>query len=286
MPFVANVKQQRHILKKIWHHFNHSQLVKCRFFTTAPSIFSLQNCNLLHHRRVSSKTQFAECTQNKSQLFVFHHEWPDDVRMELLQDMIVIENFVTEREEQQLCAEAEKSMKRMRYQYDHWDNAIQGYREREKLDWSEENANVIERLRNKAFTENVIPQVHIIDLAADGIIKPHVDSSRYCGNTISGLSLLTDCIMRLKRVDENEYKQNTLDEDKYGSDETTQNANQKEKREFNYFADILLRRRSLYIMKDSARYKFSHEVLPTKSKFLENEIVKDRRISIICRNHT
>lgn len=129
--------------------------------------------------------------------------------------------------------------------------------------------------------------MHIIDLAADGIIKPHVDSSRYCGNTIAGLSLLTDCIMRLKRVDENEYKQNTFDQDQSGAQNDTKEIERnEEKQEFNYFADILLRRRSLYIMKDSARYKFSHEVLVTKSKFRGSEVVKNRRISIICRNKT
>lgn len=88
--------------------------------------------------------------------------------------------------------------------------------------------------------------------------------------------------MRLKRVDENQYKQSREGEDTNRTSQ--QERHQQEKSEFNYFVDILLKRRSLYIMKDSARYKFSHEVLASKSKFIGNEIVKDRRISIICRN--
>lgn len=136
MHFVAGVRQQRHILTRIWKNFNQSQQNKCQFFGSTSNVLPVLTklkCSLmsLHHRCYSSETQFANSIQNKmNDLFVFHHEWPDGVRTDLLQDMIVIENFVTEIEEQRLCAEAEKSMKRMRYQYDHWDNAIQGYRAR------------------------------------------------------------------------------------------------------------------------------------------------------------
>lgn len=276
---MARTHLQRNILKQIgnYQHLcinNPSWILKC-----------VRKPMLLHHRYISSHLNFVDHTDNK--LFDFHNDWPVNVKSVFQQDMILIEDFVSETEEERLVAEAEKSMKRarMRYQYDHWDNAIHGYREMEKIDWKTENKDILNKVQNKAFDSSVLPHVHILDLAADGIIKPHVDSSRYCGSTIAGLSLLTDCIMRLKRVDENQYKQNREGEDMKDPNRPKEQTQIEEKNEFNYFVDVLLKRRSLYIMKDSARYKFSHEVLPSRTKFQNNEICKDRRISIICRNN-
>lgn len=51
------------------------------------------------------------------------------------------------------------------------------------------------------------------------------------------------------------------------------------------YADVLLKRRSLYIMKGSARYDYKHEILSNdNSKFDGVVVFKDRRISVICRN--
>nr|AGM32836.1 GTP-binding protein [Coptotermes formosanus] len=49
--------------------------------------------------------------------------------------------------------------------------------------------------------------------------------------------------------------------------------------------DILLKQRSLYIMKNTARYEFTHEILGSAySKFGDQIIPRGRRISVICRN--
>lgn len=271
---MARVKWKRDILKQIGSKVHQNVNISFPFWESKCKPISL------HRRLLSSKSPINLVDQNSNQLFEFHNDWPLNVKKSFCEHMIVIEDFITLAEEERLVSEAEKSMKRarMRYQYDHWDNAIHGYREMEKTEWQQENEKILNNVRTKAFDSNILPHVHILDLAADGIIKPHVDSSRYCGSTIAGLSLLTDCIMRLKRVDENQYKQN-----KEGEDETLR-PSQSEMTEFNYFVDILLKRRSLYIMKNSARYNFSHEVLPSQAKFRNNEIFKDRRISIICRN--
>ncbi|XP_054708779.1 alpha-ketoglutarate-dependent dioxygenase alkB homolog 7, mitochondrial-like isoform X2 [Uloborus diversus] len=79
---------------------------------------------------------------------------------------------------------------------------------------------------------------------------------RFCGDTIAGLSLLSSSIMRLAKE------------------------NNKEK-----FVDVLLSRRSLYIMKGTSRYDFTHEILEdAKSYFKNKHVPRDRRVSIICRN--
>ncbi len=68
--------------------------------------------------------------------------------------------------------------------------------------------------------DDLLAHVHILDIHKDGYIKPHVDSVRFCGNTIAGLSLLSDSIMRFKNVNNESL-----------------------------YANVLLKRRSLYIIR-------------------------------------
>lgn len=58
-----------------------------------------------------------------------------------------------------------------------------------------------------------------------------------------------------------------------------------EKKKGLYSVKILLKRYSLYIMSHTARYNFTHEILKNEESFVNGkEVVKNRRISIICRN--
>ncbi|BFY99762.1 hypothetical protein BsWGS_02802 [Bradybaena similaris] len=175
----------------------------------------------------------------------------------LAKDMLVQKDFLTEEEETSLLNEAERYLSRLRYQSGHWDNAIQGYRETEKTSWNENNSKVINRVKKLAFGIGVVPlpHVHVLDISKDGYIKPHVDAVRFCGDTIAGMCLLSSCVMRLALE---------KDSSKYG--------------------DVFLPRRCLYIMKNRARYEFTHEVLKAEDSVFRNQIVpRDRRISVICR---
>ncbi|CAF0716926.1 unnamed protein product [Brachionus calyciflorus] len=179
------------------------------------------------------------------------------------QFMIIKEDFINENEEKSLLDEIDPYMKRLRYEFDHWDDAIHGYRETERLNWNEQNSKILERVKKFAFesfagTEktNLLNHIHILDLHQDGYIKPHVDAVRFCGNTIAGICLLSDAVMKLT---------NEKDKNKYGL--------------------ALLKRRGLYIMKDTIRYDYAHEVLKNTESIFKNQVVnKTRRISIICRN--
>ncbi|KAG5880884.1 hypothetical protein JTB14_001460 [Gonioctena quinquepunctata] len=176
----------------------------------------------------------------------------------LVDSMTLHYDFLSEGEEKSIMDEIEPYMKRLRYEFDHWDDAIHGYRETERLNWNEENTKILNRVRSIAFPPHVsqLKFVHILDLDKNGYIKPHIDAIRFCGDTIAGLSLLTDSVMRLVH-----------DQHKH------------------LYADILLKRRSLYIMKNSARFDYTHEILNNeKSYFRDEKISKDRRISVICRN--
>ncbi|CAN0326924.1 unnamed protein product, partial [Phaeothamnion confervicola] len=39
---------------------------------------------------------------------------------------------------------------------------------------------------------------HAIDLAPEGFIKPHVDSVKFSGRVVAGLSLVSAAVMRLR----------------------------------------------------------------------------------------
>ncbi|XP_008327924.1 alpha-ketoglutarate-dependent dioxygenase alkB homolog 7, mitochondrial [Cynoglossus semilaevis] len=167
-------------------------------------------------------------------------------------------SFITEEEEEAFLRELEPGLKKKRYESDHWDDAIHGYRETERDRWSPECEKILSRVRSVAFNEgsSLLGPVHILDLDKSGYIKPHVDSVKFCGSTIAGLSLLSDSVMRL-------VKENSNSE----------------------WLDLMLPRRSLYILRDQARYDFTHEVLKDEDSFFNgHRVPRQRRISVICRN--
>ncbi|XP_067828914.1 alpha-ketoglutarate-dependent dioxygenase alkB homolog 7, mitochondrial-like isoform X2 [Heptranchias perlo] len=160
--------------------------------------------------------------------------------------------FVSPAEEAALLRELEPQLRRQRYQREHWDQAIHAYRETEKSRWTEQNERIVQRLRDIAFPPGVpqLSMVHVLDLDKSGFIRPHVDSVKFCGDTIAGLCLLSGSVMRLLSED------NEADR-----------------------VDLLLQQRG------AARYRFSHQILREEESFLGGQKVpRERRISIICRN--
>uniref|UniRef100_A0A8D0HKR8 Alpha-ketoglutarate-dependent dioxygenase alkB homolog 7, mitochondrial n=1 Tax=Sphenodon punctatus TaxID=8508 RepID=A0A8D0HKR8_SPHPU len=166
--------------------------------------------------------------------------------------------FLSAREEAGLARELEPLLRRQRYQPQHWDRAIHGYRETEKSQWSQESLAILQRVWDTAFPPGV-PQlslVHVLDLEKSGYIKPHVDSVKFCGCTIAGLSLLSASVMRLV------------------SEKTPED-----------WVELLLEPRSLYILRGPARYEFTHEILRDEESFFDGrKVPRERRVSVVCRN--
>ncbi|XP_064386959.1 alpha-ketoglutarate-dependent dioxygenase alkB homolog 7, mitochondrial-like [Halichondria panicea] len=173
----------------------------------------------------------------------------------------IISNFVSSEEEEQLMVDIRRTLRGRKYLYDHWDGAIEGYSETEKSNWSESNTPVIQRLKAvaaAAVTDKVVvplEQVHVLDLAEDGHIKPHVDSVKFCGEVICGISLLSDSVMQLQHE---EYPDRWI--------------------------HALLSRFSLYIMRGVIRYKYTHAIPTNENSVFKGErITKQRRVSVISR---
>ncbi|OQR71688.1 transcription factor collier-like [Tropilaelaps mercedesae] len=167
------------------------------------------------------------------------------------------ENFISKDEEGRLIEEIEPHLKRLRYERDHWDGAIVGYREVERKQWSQENQQVMNRVRERCFAFDALhlPMVHCLDIAKEGEIKPHVDAVRFCGSIITGLSLMSTAVMRLALE----------------SDDSR-------------WVKILLPQRSVYVMSGPSRYNFTHAILADKESFFkERHIPRERRISVMFR---
>lgn len=48
--------------------------------------------------------------------------WPEEERIEFMRDMKVYQSFISDKEEGFLYDEVENYMKRLRYEFDHWDD--------------------------------------------------------------------------------------------------------------------------------------------------------------------
>lgn len=174
--------------------------------------------------------------------------------------LVVLPEFVSEGEEQALLAEVDLPLRKLRYDAHHWDNAIRFYRELHKSKWTPTSSAILARVRQlPCFSEEQVQLssvAHVLDLeAVRGEVLPHVDSLDYVGKTVSGISLLSPSIMRLQHV------QSSL------------------------VVDVLLPTRSLYIMRRSARYDYSHAVLGGPSLEWQGRVLpRDRRIAFLFRD--
>ncbi len=159
--------------------------------------------------------------------------------------------------------------------------------------WSDANKRIIERIK-ALFSSTVrwLDGVHVLDLSNEGYILcsdliddnflsnigPHVDSIKFSGGIVTGLSLLSSSVMRLNF--ENPETATAL-----------QTVPQEDKQHVTI--DLFLLPRSLYIMQHAARYECKHQIFLVEQNHQEHFIpehfkipnpFKSRRISVICRD--
>lgn len=61
--------------------------------------------------------------------------WPEELKRTVERDFTVIPNFITVEQHENLLDEIEATLKKRRYQPDHFDKVISGYKETEKSIW-------------------------------------------------------------------------------------------------------------------------------------------------------
>ncbi|EPQ58381.1 hypothetical protein GLOTRDRAFT_57321 [Gloeophyllum trabeum ATCC 11539] len=137
----------------------------------------------------------------------------------------------------------------------HLDGVIRNYRETHLTAWPEHELQgltpVLKRLYDLTPTRDV--QTHLLHLASDGEIRPHVDNVTASGNWILGVSLGADRILRLESMDESD----------------------------NY--DVLLPSGSLYIQEGNLRYNYKHSILNAR-EFRGEKLAGGQRLSIMIRD--
>ena len=118
----------------------------------------------------------------------------------------------------------------------------------------------------------------MIDYHADGELNAHVDSVRFSGKTVSGLSLLSPAIMRLRPAPDAEDPE--ADSDSYHVTFSTPMDGEAG------HVDLLLPPRSLYVLSRASRYQYTHELRPDHSRFLglAEPVVRSHRMSVIFRD--
>lgn len=184
-------------------------------------------------------------------------------------DCMVFEDFLTKGEHDSLANEIVSDdcdlrlqrFRRKKYEMDHWDSVIKGYKELERHIefWNESNAKTLRKTQAfihehlKAHVDDCVNldwlPPHIIDLASDGAISPHVDSIKFSGKVVAGLSLLSERTMWLRLADQQTDTPKIC---------------------------LKLPPRSLYILCNKARYELAHSVECNPSS--------ERRLSIIFRD--
>jgi len=153
-------------------------------------------------------------------------------------------------------------------------------------------------------------QPHAIYLKENGVLSAHVDSVKFSGYIVAGLSLLSPSIMRLKPASPSEIVSLGQDYDDDDADEEEEdqgnsdsdrgenidcNSHDKKQEHSNKcldnvgHVDLYLPPLSLYILSGESRFQYTHELLDSGETFVLNddeEIVVHRkdRISVIFRD--
>lgn len=206
---------------------------------------------------------------------------------------VVFPGFLSEAEGRDLLKEVQKRMNRRRFEEGHWDSVISKYREIELKTPDEVNnmealsddsnvqefAQTIRRTRDLlrsylsphlAKNEILWLPCHAIDLSKDGKLDAHVDSVKFSGEIIAGISLLSDSIMRLRPA-----------KGEWTDDETIVEG-------LDGHVDLYLPKLSLYCLHGNSRFQYSHELLPSFSVYQlhgkDIHVARGRRLSIIFRD--
>ena len=136
----------------------------------------------------------------------------------LKKDLWIFGDFVDSAQQFCLVQEVERSLNKHRYEKGHWDQVISGYREFTKTSWSNQSQAVFAKIYSMFPSKTFLP-THVLDLKEDGVIGAHVDNvnvgsrrlyvprptnkslAKASGSVIVGLSLLSSCILTLRKVD-------------------------------------------------------------------------------------
>ena len=163
-----------------------------------------------------------------------------------------------------------------RYERGHWDAVIVKYKEMELFHETEQlsrtSCDMLQRIRDHLVSRDHVATdgtwlpAHAIELHPEGELRAHVDSVRFSGGLVAGLSLGCPSLMRLRppEADADETDRETICSD--DDDNNNKQINNNNHDQFGY-VDLFLPPRSLYALTGKSRYDYTHELLPHQSIF-------------------
>lgn len=179
-------------------------------------------------------------------------------------------DIITKDEEELLLLHFDTIFNRKRYEGNHWDDVIQKYKEIElnhnqtsiPIDVNRIIAKISDIIKSNcsdSIPDMLLLSPHVIDLHSEGEIHPHIDSIKFSGGLVAGVSILSSRVLKLTS-DIDVYKDIVIEE--------------------------MLPRRSLYLLQGPLRYDFKHAILGSKSTSTSSypDVAVDRRLSIIFRD--
>lgn len=227
-------------------------------------------------------TPFSRCEIHSDQTHINLHNAPNSFDTS---SATVYPNFITKEEGKSFVKEVSKRMKRRKFEEGHWDSVIVGYREVElviqddalrssnsgkltpapeaEAEDTQPFINAIRKTRQyleaNHFGKTPISSIkwipcHAIDLSKDGRLDAHVDSVKFSGDIVAGISLLSDSIMRLKPCSD-EWRGEQIEE-------STGEVSDAEG-----YVDLYLPKFSLYVLSGMSRFSYTHELLTSGATF-------------------
>lgn len=141
------------------------------------------------------------------------------------------------------------------FQKGHYDNVIRDYREMHLSSWGEsqtlELSRILKRLHTLYPSKNT--QTHILHLASEGEILPHIDNTSSSGTWILAISLGAARVLHMEEA-------NALTPKKF---------------------DVLLTSGSVYLQRDNVRYHWKHSLMHPYESISR---ARGQRVSIVVRD--
>jgi len=200
--------------------------------------------------------------------------------------LLVRRDFISPEEHDTIAAWLQPKLARRRYESGHWDGVITRFREMQIPVSPSPDCptllTVLDRMKGLIpATAIAQPHVHVLDLASDGAIDFHVDSVKFSGRLVCGVTLLSPAVMRLRREPPSPV---ATPEWVWRDDGATAGAT----------VDVWLPARSVYMLIDTSRYQWAHAVLAGTHTYPAHHsggsaasttvVERGRRISLIIRD--
>lgn len=206
----------------------------------------------------------------------------------------VWKDFISPKEEEKLVQFLEPALMKKKYSISHFDSVICNFKEHllshkiileNEFLWS-----IVNKVKNEICAKDTeLEDIHVLDIAENGYIAPHVDTN-FTGGIVAGLTLLSDAVVTFQP--HNTELQETL-LNKKQENSSSENANKNTKLALNTTIvfpelpriELLVPARSLYIITQEARYNWTHAIeVQENHKFNAEVVPRNRRISLMFRD--